>query len=202
MALISKSKIEKLLKTDTEDGLVITPILSESQIGSCTIDLRLGSVFKVDKRTRTAVVDPLDTRRPVHTFFDTTFRDMGESFILYPNQLVIAGSLEYIRVPKGLLGEINARSSFNRLGLNLTSIIQPGYAGIVPLELVNNSTNPIVLYPGIRIVQLKLFELDSTEGIETYSSSRIAKYRVSSGPQLSGLAADGDFKILRKFQTK
>lgn len=203
MGVLSNSDIIKYMKS-TEEGckLVVTPLLNKGQIGRCTIDLRLGNIFKVDKRTRTAVIDPVNKKRPTRTFFDSTYRDIGEQFILYPNQLVVAGTLEYVKIPANLFGEINTRSSMNRLGLSFSSVVQPGYAGIISLELINNSMNPIVLYPGIRIVQLKFLELSSTEGVDLYASNKSSKYRISSDPELSGLADDQDLEILKKFSGK
>ena len=144
MSIISKEKINDSLISKAENSLTITPILdNEKQIGESTIDLRLGTKFEVDMRTRKPFFDPLSDKRPIETFFQDTYRNFGEKFILYPQQLVLASTFEYVKLPNDLFGIVFTRSSWNRLGLNISSVLQSGYAGVINLELVNNSSNPI-----------------------------------------------------------
>ncbi|MGR5911385.1 dCTP deaminase [Bacillus cereus] len=117
-------------------------------------------------RTREPYIDPMHPVRPIDTFFDHTYRHFGEKFLVYPGQLIIASTFEYLRMPQELFGLLVTRSSWNRLGLSISSIVQPGYSyGVLTLELLNSSSNPIALYPGLRFVQLLLFP---TQGTNTY----------------------------------
>lgn len=198
MSLLSKDKIEEYLKLDEEKRLAITPILDQdSQIGESTIDLRLGTNFKVDLRTRKPYFDPCNNGRPVETFFEDTYRNFGEKFLLYPEQLVLASTFEYIKLPSNIFGMVFTRSSWNRLGLNISSVIQPGYAGVVNLELANNSSNPIALYPGLRIVQLILFSIEG-EDHRPYLTQSISKYVANSEPSLSNISLDKDLELLKE----
>ena len=66
MSIISKEKINDSLTSKAENSLTITPILdNEKQIGESTIDLRLGTKFEVDMRTRKPFFDPLSDKRPI-----------------------------------------------------------------------------------------------------------------------------------------
>jgi dCTP deaminase len=197
MSIISKGKINDSLTSKAENSLTITPILdNEKQIGESTIDLRLGTKFEVDMRTRKPFFDPLSDKRPIETFFQDTYRNFGEKFILYPQQLVLASTFEYVKLPNDLFGIIFTRSSWNRLGLNISSVLQSGYAGVINLELVNNSSNPIALYPGLRIVQLILFSVDGEER-EAYYRNSISKYVANSDPDLSSISEDEDLQVLK-----
>lgn len=198
ISIISKEKILELISSKRENRLTITPILdNESQIGESAIDLRLGTKFEVDMRTRKPFFDPLNDKRPIETFFNDTYRNFGEQFILYPQQLVLSSTFEYVKLPNNLFGIIFTRSSWNRLGLNISSVLQSGYAGVINLELVNNSSNPIALYPGLRIVQLVLFSVDG-QAESAYYRNSISKYVANSDPGLSSISEDKDLQLLKE----
>lgn len=192
MSLINKNKINNLLNSEE---LIITPILDRMQIGESSIDLRIGNIFRMSKQTRDPYID-IDSRN-IEKFFDTTYRDFGQDFILYPNQLVLANTFEFIKLPNNLLGHIYTRSSVNRLGISIASIVQPGYSGTLTLELVNKGQNAIKLVSGMRIVQLILFDVDSNEFIP-YFNIRGAKYIADTEPKISNIYDDNDLNILKK----
>jgi len=198
MTILSGKNIKKLLNHENvQDRLVVTPILDEAkQIGPSTIDLRLGTRFKVDMRTREPFFDPLNLDRPIDTFYDETYREFGEKFLLYPGQLVNASTFEYVRLPNNLFGLVFTRSSWNRLGLKISSIIQPGYAGVLTLELTNTSSNPLAVYPGLRIVQVAFLEVDDPSDIG-YIAQSAAKYVADAEPQISNIASDAELQIIK-----
>src|SRR5690606_35048946 len=136
--------------------------------------------------------------RPISSFFDETYRDFGEKFLLYPGQLVVASTFEYIRIPNNLFGMLTTRSSWNRLGISISTIVQPGYAGVLTLDIINHSSNPIALYPGLIMDQLVLFSIDDTSNQEIgYLSTPISKYKANSEPVLSSIDADDDLNTLK-----
>lgn len=201
MAILSKKQIEELMSTEQhEKRLIITPILDpEKQFSTSTIDLRLGSKFKVDLKTRMPFIDPLENSRPISTFFDETYRDFGEKFLVYPGQLVIGSTFEYVKIPNNVFGVLTTRSSWNRLGISISTIVQPGYAGVLTLDIVNQSSNPIALYPGLRLTQLVLFSIDELSERELgYLTSPISKYKATSEPILSNIDADKDLQTLKE----
>jgi dCTP deaminase len=201
MSVLSKEEIEKYLGLeDLNNRLIITPILDkDKQIGSSTVDLRLGTKFRVDIRTREPYIDPMKNERPIETFFDSTHRNFGEKFLLYPNQLVVASTFEYVRLPSNIMGILATRSSWNRLGISITSIVQPGYAGVLTLELINNSSNPIAIQPGLRFAQLSLFELTGVIKHPGYASQSLSKYVANAEPYVSNIFKDKDLEVLKKF---
>lgn len=199
MSTLSREEIlQRLGSNDLSKRLVITPLLEpDQQIGPASIDLRLGTSFRGDLRTRAPIVDTLRSEtRPVETFFDQTYRDFGERFVAYPGQLVLAASFEYIRLPNDIFGLLTTRSSVARLGIKIASIVQPGYVGTLTLELTNQSSNPVALYPGLRVVQLSLMELSDEVNVG-YIGQLTAKYVADLGPKVSAL--DGDAEKLFKW---
>lgn len=201
MSVLSREIIcERLSESELNRRLVITPLLDpESQIGPASVDLRLGVNFRVDLRTREPVLDALRTNgRPIDTFFDNTFREFGERFVIYPGQLVLASTFEYLALPTDLYGQVVTRSSMNRLGVSLYSIVQPGYAGTLTIELSNQSSNPVALYPGMRVAQIAFIQLEKpvTQG---YVSHAMAKYVADPQPKVSALDEDAELDKLSRF---
>lgn len=184
-----------------ENRLIITPILDfEKQISTSTVDLRLGTKFKVDMKTREPYINPLESKRPMSSFFDETYREFGNKFLLYPGQLVVGSTFEYIRLPNNVFGILSTRSSWNRLGISISTFVQPGYAGVLTLDIVNQSSNPIALYPGLRLTHLALFSIDNSQEQLGYLSSPISKYKANSEPVLSSIYEDKDFQnLMEKF---
>ncbi|WP_346866836.1 MULTISPECIES: dCTP deaminase [unclassified Clostridium] len=192
MPLVSKEKINSLLK---EKKLIITPILDEEQIGESSVDLRIGNIFKMSRQTREPYIDV--NNNDIERFFDTTYRDFGQDFIIYPNQLVLASTFEFVKLPNNIMSHVYTRSSINRLGINIASIVQPGYSGTLTLELRNNGHNAIKLKAGMRVVQLVLFDVENSE-FTPYFNIRDAKYIANTEPKISNIYNDKDLEILSR----
>lgn len=174
MSALSKSAIADKLK---EKQLVISPILDKEQLGRSSVDLRMGTVVLVARAGAQSHVDPLEYRDEVkgadnhdvlkgrkqkHERFDIPF---GESFLLHPGSLALVPTYEWVSLPDNLQGIVTARSSWAREGLNIATatIINPGYHGIITLELANFGEIPIKLYPGLRLAQIAFYELKFSE---------------------------------------
>lgn len=192
--LLTGEQIKNMCSNESNNSLVITPLLDKKQIGVSSIDLRLGTKFKTEVKTRKPIIEITDD--DIEGFFDETFRSFGENFILYPNQLVLCNSFEYIRLPDNIVGLVYARSSLNRLGIQLSSIVQPGYAGSLTLELINKGNNAVNLMVGMRIVQLILFKVD--DSLDKSYNINITKYIGNIDPIVSQISKDSDLKVLKK----
>jgi len=159
---LSKEDIQVLIKTNT---LFIRPLLTEIQIGQVGIDFRLGYDFLVSTQGREAFINASKNNwydhgehHNVQHFFQSTRRQLGETFILHPHQTVLAVTLEYVRLPDDCVLKLIMRSSYARLGITINTMAQPGYVGCLNLELTNNNNNPINLAVGARIVQGLLYK--------------------------------------------
>ena len=160
MSVLNKTEIEALIgHTDYRQKLLISPLLSSDQIGPASIDVRLGSSIIVPKRTFVGSHDVTDKRRVQQVerrLYDRVRLKYHSEFVLHPNQLVLAVTLEYISLPFDIFCQVASRSSWGRLGLVVAtaSIVQPGFKGCLTLELANLSDSPITLYPGLLVGQL------------------------------------------------
>lgn len=142
------------------------PFDPELQVQPCSIDLRLGRVFWRPTGRRT-----IDLRRsqflevsPRSAWTKRVLSD-GEGLDLEPGGMVLARTLEAFAMPDNHAGMISGRSSFARLGLSVhcnAELINPGWRGRVPLQLVNLSKTSIHLAPLVPICQVVLIPLSSS----------------------------------------
>ena len=200
MQLLTREKILERQSRSGAKALSIQPLLEASQIGNVTIDLRLGYDFLVSVLTRRPFIslNEVDADyRAVPSFFQNTRRELGDKFVLYPNQLVLATTLEYIALPDDVFADLLTRSSYTRLGIAMSTMIQPGFRGCLPLELSNHSNNPIELIVGSRLVQARLFE--TVEG-GSYQTGVARKYIGAIRPVPSKAATDHDIGRLGRIR--
>jgi dCTP deaminase len=176
------------------ERLIITPLLdAQKQLGPGTVDLRLGTEFLEVARRNETVIDPFVNAAAAEDAFvstsqeDRTYVPLGDSFVLHPNQFVLGATLEFLSVPGDMIGQVLSRSSWGRLGLLVATavVVQPGFKGVLTLELVNTGDVPIKLRPGLRVAQLQLWTSNAPTS-RPYDSG--GKYSAPLGPESNRLA--------------
>jgi dCTP deaminase len=179
MSVLSSRAILKLMR---RGELYLSPILDpKEQIGPISIDLRLGHVALFVRAAGSSHVDPrsyIDNRsderereKDQRQKFARSEFTFGERLLLHPGSLTLVPTLEWVKLPKAVKGVVTARSSWAREGLNIAtaSFINPGYNGIITLELANLGHIPIALYPGVRIAQIAFYEVEDPADIDQKS---------------------------------
>ena len=201
MTVLGRSKLIELLRTNE---LVVSPILSDGQIGAASIDLRMGNVILMVRARGASHVDPASAKatpadsshyqemakRQKHERYEIPFKSR---FLLHPGSLALVPTLEWVRLPNNLLGTVTARSSWAREGLSIATatLIEPNYEGIVTLELANLGEIPLALYPGLRIAQIA-FAL--TDG-ETERSEK-PQFRLSFEPMQGEIVKNDELPFI------
>jgi dCTP deaminase len=204
MKLLHHDDVKARIAAADAGRLYIDPLLDEQQIGAVSVDLRLGTDFLVSLVTRRPSIDVAERpgvehprkSRGIGSYFRTTRRDFADRFILYPGQVVLATTLEYVGLPSDVYADVISRSSYNRLGIHHNTMIQPGFRGCFPLELFNQGNNPIELVVGARIVQARFFETGATSVYQPTNSIR--KYYGNVRPVVSRAQADADLEVLSR----
>jgi dCTP deaminase len=203
MELLSKDEILARLGTTGVKALHIDPLLESDQIGNVSIDLRLGCDFLVSVLTRKPYISALKSEqnfRGINSYFQPTRREFGDSFVLYPNQVALATTLEYIGLPGDVYADVLTRSSYIRLGIPLNTMIQPGFRGCFSVELFNAGNNPVELLVGSRIFQARLFSVSFSS---EYSAGQVArKYLGNVRPTASRAADDPDLPRLSRIRER
>jgi dCTP deaminase len=161
----------------------------ETQLGSVSIDFRLGSTFMVFEHSRHSYIDP---RKPqsVGDAMRTIEVPPDEAFIMQPGDFALASTIETLELPDDLVGRLEGRSSIARLGITVHStaaVFEPGWIGTATMELSNLGRMPVALYPGMRICAFS-FEEVSQPVMTPYRVKRNAKYAGQQTPRPSLLA--------------
>ena len=168
------------------------PIDLDQQVQPASIDLRLGSSFRVFNYGNHALIDP---REPIDMEELTELVTLNERpFILHPGAFVLGSTLEYVTIPARLVGRLEGRSSLGRLGIIVhatAGFIDPSFEGTITLEISNAGKIPVALHPGMRICQLTLLETGPV--LRPYGAARRSKYQGQREPTASRITLDAEF---------
>jgi dCTP deaminase len=175
------------------------------QLGTASLDLRLGSQFRVFKPTSTPYIDP---QNPDTQDSHTSVIDVNEpkdqqpllphlpkgprAFVIHPGEFILGTTVETIGLPDDIVGRLEGRSSLGRLGIVIHSTaghFDAGFEGTVVLEITNIGMVPVLLYPGMRFCQM-VFETLTSPVETSYSEKKNAKYAGQTGPKGSHLARE------------
>jgi dCTP deaminase len=196
---------DDIIKRIRDRDLVISPLLAERQLGTASVDLRMGNIVLMVRARGLPVVEPKNYvgsttdhqivvgKRQKHERYDLTFE---QHFLLHPGTLALVPTLEWVRLPGDVQGFVTARSSWAREGLSIAtaSFIGPLYEGIITLELANLGQIPISLYPGLRLAQIAFYKLDrAAKPLKDDPSQFQSTFEPSEGD-----IAKGDEKFLPK----
>ena len=127
-------------------------------LSSYGYDIRVANEFKVFTSGvgDLSVVDPkqMDTRAMIDFF--------GDVCIIPPNSFALARSLEYMRIPRNVLGAVLGKSTYARCGIvtNFTPL-EPGWHVFITIEISNTTPLPAKIYANEGIAQVLFFEGDA-----------------------------------------
>ena len=160
---------EKRLIEPFQDGQVSRGVISYG-LSSYGYDLRVAEDFKIFTNVHTTTVDPKQWDE--RSFVDFT----GPVCTIPPNSFALARTVEYMRIPRGVLTLCIGKSTYARCGIivNVTPL-EPEWEGRPTLEISNTSPLPARIYGGEGIAQVIFFEAD--EVCEVSYADRDGKYQ-------------------------
>ena len=169
MILTGQAIASRMQEGALAERLHITPLLpGQFDVESASVDVHLGQDFLAFDRPRVPYIDPAPNLgndqgpRPGGPLEVPPTRHhhvpWGDVFTLHPQAFALAATLEYISLPLNLTAHVLGRSTWARVGLviAMATLVHPGYAGCLTLELQNLGSAPLVLRPGLRVAQLVL----------------------------------------------
>jgi dCTP deaminase len=151
---ITRMAREERMIEPFEEGKAREGVISYG-VSSYGYDIRVADEFKIFTNVYSAVVDPKN--------FDTASMVdyQGEVCIIPPNSFVLARTVEYFRIPRGVLTVCVGKSTYARCGIivNVTPF-EPEWEGFVTLEISNTTPLPAKIYANEGIAQVLFFEGD------------------------------------------
>lgn len=161
----------------------------DKQLGSISVDFRLGTTFMVFEHSRFSFIDPRSSQSIGDAMRTIEVAD-GEAFIMQPGDFALASTMESLELADDLLGRLEGRSSIARLGITVHStaaLFEPGWIGTATMELSNLGRMAVALYPGMRVCAFSFEEVSSP--VRTPYRDKIGnKYAGQLTPKASQLA--------------
>jgi dCTP deaminase len=163
----------ELRKSVDAGEIRFSPGIEEKQWGEASVDLRLGFQFtKFRKATglTVSVAEGLSSIGHLGLWDTKELKEADElgekeTFELKPGELVLSLTHEVVTIPRGMIGLVEGRSTYARMGLSMHQTapwIQPGWTGPIVLEISNHGPFTVKLTPLIdRPCQLTFFQLTS-----------------------------------------
>lgn len=197
--LLVDREIKLLLQ---KNALKIIPLINESQqIGANSVDVRLGHNFEIFFSNINGPLDVCDASANESTDLDSRYFEVDhlEGIVLSPGQFMLAHTLEYIRLPHNLAAQIDGRSSFARLGIQVhmtAGFVDAGFQGSLTLEIANIGAQAVKLYPGMRIGQLRFFSVSRPD--KSYTELPNIKYRGLLSHNKTRQSNDAEVEVIRQ----
>jgi dCTP deaminase len=162
--MISTVLVDSMIRNRCEEQQLVTPY-DPNLVNPASIDLRLGDHLLIESCEKGFVEYGLNNH------------SKENPFLFRPGEFVLAPSLETINMPDDLVGEVMLKSSIARQGVDhlKAGFCDPGWNGSrLTMELKNVSQLQVIpLWPGMRIVQIKLTLLSVLPDV---SYSRCGRY--------------------------
>jgi dCTP deaminase len=156
-SVLSDGTIRRLVA----EGRVLIDPWDEAMVQPASVDLRLGTSFRVFHNHRITAIDLADPPRNLTELVEV---DDDESFVIHPGEFVLGRTQEHVELPDDIVARIEGKSSLGRLGLIVhatAGFVDPGFKGTLTLEITNLTRVPIKLYAGLPIAQLSFMTLDA-----------------------------------------
>jgi dCTP deaminase len=180
------------IKLELAAGRIVVDPCDPDDIQPSSVDLHLGNDFQVFRNSRYPYIDPA-REQPGLTERVTASRE--EPFVLHPGEFTLGTTIERIGLPADVVGRLEGKSSLGRLGLLIHSTagyVDPGWDGMLTLELSNVANLPILLSPGMKIGQIS-FSRMTTEVDRPYGHPDLgSRYQGQSATTPSRMHRDWD----------
>lgn len=171
--LLSKPDIIARIEAGLADpldyrSLSFSPALRPDAIDQCSIDLRVQPMYSTFKHPKKYIgsfnIQSAKEMLDAEELWDNKEADHWD---LEPGQFILTRTLEQVHLPNDLMGLVEGRSSYARLGVGIhvtAPKIDPGYNNRITLELTNHSKASYKIVAGedgISLCQLILIGLSS-----------------------------------------
>lgn len=169
-------------------NLVLDPVIEETQLGSFTVDLRFGTEF-LKFPGHQAVIG--ESKNPQFSD-DVIITKLGQEVQLSPGTGLFCTTLEYIKMPKDLVGVLFSRSALGRIGITTDTLtVDPGFQGNLTIPIFNYGNIPATIHSGLRFLRIAFAQ------IEAYPATPYkTKYAEVTGPNFSSLYPQ-DLELLK-----
>jgi dCTP deaminase len=167
---------------EIEAGRIVINPFERDCVQPSSVDLHLGNKLLLFRNSHRPYID---VRQPVDELMEAHEVAYGDSFAVHPLEVLLASTYESVSLPNDLVARLEGKSSLARLGLQVhatAGFVDPGWHGYLTLELSNVTKFPILIYPGMKVVQISFMRMSSAVQLPYGSQALHSKYQGESGP--------------------
>lgn len=179
MAILEDKQILAYCRHNDEASLIYP--FHESLLQPCSYDVCLGEVYMTERLWPFRPVDPWDKKWRER-------RASNGKIVVWPKQLILASTIERVRLTGRVCARVTGRSTLGRSGIAVHATadhVDPGYRGNLTLQIHNLGWTPIVLRVGMPIAQV-IFAQTEFVPRATYGSPGLGSaYQDQSGPAVA-----------------
>ena len=149
--MLSGADLSELI---SKADLVVRPF-SEELVRENGLEMRIGG--ELASMTRGSSTFDVATDDPQRFFA----REEADMYVVHANEHILLHTIEYLELPQDIMGFLNLRSSFARLGLTIPpTIVDANFRGQLTIALTGGAF-PVRLYCGDPVFHLVFAKLSS-----------------------------------------
>jgi dCTP deaminase len=174
MSVLPDWQIQRDIRIEPFADGAARPGMISYGVSSYGYDVRVSRHFKVFTNARCAVVDPKN-------FDPASFVDIeGDYCLIPPNSFALAETVEYLEIPRDVIGICVGKSTYARCGIivNVTPL-EPEWRGRVTIEISNTTPLPAKIYAGEGIAQILFLRGEAV--CQTSYADKKGKYQNQKG---------------------
>jgi dCTP deaminase len=168
--VLSRREIIKRIKAGQKKpkdyrSLSFSPTISLTSVDQCSIDLRVAPIFSTFQQKKYIGILDLRYSKDMLKAEELWDHHQQDHWDLEPQQFVLAKTLELVHLPNDLMGLVEGKSTYARLGIGIhvtAPKIDPGYENRITLELTNHSKSTWRIWAGedgLKLSQLILLRV-------------------------------------------
>lgn len=151
---IKKALAAKIISIKSPFSLKLQP---------ASLDVHIASTILVfaRRRVKEAVID---LKKPVDGYMEYETIDLNKGTVIHPREFILGVTSEWFELSSQIIANVEGKSSLGRLGLVIhatAGFVDPGFAGHITLEITNLTEQPMIIYPNMRIGQIRFSVLTS-----------------------------------------
>jgi len=149
-------------------------------LSSYGYDVSAADEFKIFTNVNGIVIDPKAFDEL--SFVDGVLHkdDKGTFIIAPPNSFVLSRTIEYIKIPRHLIGLMTVKSTYARCGLvSPPTVLEPEWEGYITIEISNTTPLPARIYANEGVAQVLFLQADAL--CEVSYLDRKGKYQGQTG---------------------
>lgn len=159
MSVLSDADIKEALK----DGSLKIRSPKKLEVQPSSIDVHLAKTVMIFERRRIKGA-AIDVKAPVEKFTSYEMLNPNKGTTLHPREFILGVTEEWFGLSNKIIGNVDGKSSLGRLGLVIhatAGFIDPGFEGHITLEITNLTEQPMIIYGGMPVGQVRFTKLSS-----------------------------------------